>query len=209
MRFRIEAMRTLGLIAGLCAAVAAGAAPEGSRTAAASLFRPAPAARLTAQSADGLTVAGVAVSSAARRRGAGRSPDKAPAAPADDGLDSRRWTLWIGGPLELDYRPGNTGAITIAAGLGGALAREDDGFGDKQTTLKFGPLGEVYYYPNRRASGLAFNLRVGSADGVYVAPGIYYVSRPKGSVCGRFGICAPIGGNTIPVNPEVALGVRF
>ncbi|HLJ55712.1 MAG TPA: hypothetical protein VKT77_11795 [Chthonomonadaceae bacterium] len=136
---------------------------------------------------------------------AARTADKS----SDDGLDSRRFTLWIGGPFELDYRPGSSGSFTFAAGLGGVLSRSDDGFGGSETTLATGPIGDVYYYPNRRANGLALDLRVGSADGFYVAPGIYYVSRAKGAICGRFGIAAPIGGRAIPINVEAALGVRF
>jgi len=82
-------------------------------------------------------------------------------------------------------------------------------FGNSPTSLNIGPMGEVFFHPNKKANGLAFNLRVGSADSFYAAPGIYYVSRPRGGICVRSGVCFPLGGGLEPYLPEIAIGFRF
>ena len=112
----------------------------------------------------------------------------------------------------LDYRPGSTGAFTVAIGLGGVLLSNSSSDSVNSTSggsIAASPIGEVFFYPNRKASAIAFNVRVGSANSFYVAPGIFYVSRPKGILCGRIGLMAPIGGGALPVLPEIALGFRF
>ena len=132
---------------------------------------------------------------------------------ASDSGDSRRFTFWLGGPAVFDFRPGNSGSFTVGIGVGPVAVRDNTASFQDSTTgngIKFGLIGEAFYFPNKNANGLAFNVRVGTGAGTYVAPGLFYVSKPKGGIVGRFGIMAPLGGNSIvPFLPELAIGYRF
>ncbi len=126
--------------------------------------------------------------------------------------DNRRFTLWIFGTIQLDYRISASGNFTVGLGVAGVLVNNSSNSSSVLSTgggVNIGPMGDLFYFPRGKASGLAFDLRVGSANGIYVAPGIFYVSRPKGMICGRFGVLAPFGGGAESFLPEVALGFRF
>ena len=132
---------------------------------------------------------------------------------SSDKIDSRHWTFWLFGSLGFDYRPGGANsAVSFGLGVAGVITKTSSSSTLDSTGLNginIGLEGEAFYYPSHKGSGLAFNLRVGTANSIYVAPGIFYVSRPKGSILGRFGIMAPIGGGAVPFYPEAGLGVRF
>lgn len=135
--------------------------------------------------------------------------------PTPEDLDKRRSTLWIFDGVMFEYRPGNTGSYSVSAGLGGVLDRGESSnsntsLGTSTPNITIGWVVRGMYYPNNLQSGLGLGLSLGpAASGTYFAPGVYYVSRPKGGIVGRAGLSFPLGGDAVPVLPELGLGFRF
>lgn len=123
-----------------------------------------------------------------------------------------RGTLWLGTSLmyETDWSPPQT--YTWAFGLAAVVVDRDTGDDEG----RIGPAVEAIFYQDRQPRGLAFVVRGGLVDGgIYAAPGVYYVSRPRDSkmLSFRAGALVPLGGigdgSIVPATLELAVGIRF
>ena len=121
-------------------------------------------------------------------------------------------TGWLGTSLmfETNYQPGKDYTL----GFGFAPIRVDKDNGGSSTRV--GLAGEVVYYTEGQPRGLAYVGRVGLVDGgLYAAPGIYAVNRPRDprAICWRGGALVALGdidgGKVLPLTLELSVGIRF
>ncbi len=128
----------------------------------------------------------------------------APGRAQEDG-DGKQFSAWLGGPAVLHFHPDQAGKYSVGLGVGPVAVNSTDDDG-----MKIGVMAEYMAYPKGGNAGLAACTRVGAVAGGYIAPGVFYVSRPSGNVVGRVGLMFPFGGEDIvPVLPELAIGIRF
>ena len=120
-------------------------------------------------------------------------------------------TFWLGTSLmyETPWQPGQD----YTFGFGFAPVVRDSG---SRNDARFGLAAEANFYQDRQPRGLAIVGRIGLVDGgIYGAPGVYYVSRPRDTkdISFRVGALAPFGslndGDLLPWILELAVGFRF
>ncbi|MCX6358700.1 MAG: hypothetical protein NT029_02750 [Armatimonadetes bacterium] len=119
-------------------------------------------------------------------------------------------TLWLGAPLVVHMPADRDGKLSI--GLGSGMVYRNRSVSRSFAELdvvRTGFIAEAVATPQGENAGLAYSLRIGAGLGVYIAPGLFYVSRPKNGISGRFGAMVPMGDEVAPFLPEVSVGLRF
>ncbi|MCX6360719.1 MAG: hypothetical protein NT029_12965 [Armatimonadetes bacterium] len=123
--------------------------------------------------------------------------------------NGKKVTAWLGGPAVLHFHPSQEGKFSVGLGVGPVMLDSTD-YSTGSNEIKTGFIVEGMFYPQGNNAGLATNLRIGTGAGTYLAPGVFYVSRPSGNVVGRIGLMFPVGGDgVVPFLPEVAIGLRI
>jgi hypothetical protein len=120
-------------------------------------------------------------------------------------------TLWLGAPLVVHMPADRDGKLSIGLGSGMVYRnRSESPAFSNLDVVRTGFIAEAVATPQGENAGLAYNLRIGTGSGTYFAPGVFYVSRPKNGISGRFGAMVPMGGDDVaPFLPEVSVGFRF
>jgi hypothetical protein len=121
-------------------------------------------------------------------------------------------TFWLGTSLmyETPWQPGHT--YTFGFGFAPVVVDRPG----RDNIARIGVAAEADFYQDNQPRGLAVVARVGLVSGgLYGAPGIYYVSRPRDTrdIAFRVGALVPLGnlddGDILPWILELGIGFRF
>jgi hypothetical protein len=130
---------------------------------------------------------------------------------------TREWTIWILSWFGVEYAPRGSN-FSVGLGFNGVVTNSfTNKEGNSEISDELAYNIELGYYSNSNCTGLMYSLRVGQAEGVdgnssstFVAPGLYYISRPlHGGADFKIGASFPIGGGIVPFSPGVNIGWSF
>ncbi len=125
---------------------------------------------------------------------------------------SPQGTFWLGTSLmyETPWQPGQD--YTFGFGFAPVVVDRPGG----NNSARIGLAAEADFYQDKQPRGLALVGRIGFVSGgIYGAPGVYYVSRPRDTkdISFRVGALVPLGsldnGDLLPWILELGVGFRF